>query len=295
MTQQLVHRLLLAAASWTVAAAQSPAPSFEVVSIKPNHADDGRVMVRIAPGGRFEAHNVTVRFLLQDAYGVKDSQIVGAPGWIDSEHFNIDAKAEDSSAGDGSKGGQSKLDRDKQQAQFRLMLQAMLADRFKLALHHDTKELSEYALVVAKNGPKLKETTAQAMDPASAGPPPRMSPDAPMPKGSIRMMGRGDLTVAGVGLTQFADVLSRQIGQIVVDKTGLKSEYDFTLKWTPDEGHGAMFRGAGGPPSDGAPPPDAAGPSIFTALQEQLGLKLESQKGPVDVLVIDHLEKPSEN
>lgn len=294
MNRQLA-RVLLAAASLTVAAAQSPAPAFEVVSIKPNHADDGRVMVRIAPGGRFEAQNVTVRFLLQDAYGVKDSQIVGAPGWIDSEHFNIDAKADDSSAGDASKDGQGKADRDKQQAQFRLMMQAMLADRFKLVLHHDTKELSEYALVVAKNGPKLKETTAAAMDPVSAGPPPRPGPDAPMPKGSIRMMGRGDLTVAGVGLGQFADVLSRQIGQIVVDKTGLKGEYDFTLKWTPDEGQGQMFRGAGGPPSDGAPPPDAAGPSIFTALQEQLGLKLESQKGPVDVLVIDHLERPSEN
>jgi len=81
-----------------------------------------------------------------------------------------------------------------------------------------------------------------------------------------------------------------------VDKTGLKGEYDFTLKWTPDEGQGQMFRGAGEPPREGAPPPpDANGPSIFTALQEQLGLKLESQKGPVDTLVIDHVERPSEN
>ena len=110
------------------------------------------------------------------------------------------------------------------------------------------------------------------------------------------MMGRGDLTVTGVGLTQFADVLSRQIGHIVVDKTGLKGEYDFTLKWTPDEGQGQkMALPGGGPPRDATPPPDASGPTIFTALQEQLGLKLESQKGPVDMLVIDHVERPSEN
>jgi uncharacterized protein (TIGR03435 family) len=305
MTRQFANRLLAAAVGMAVIGclqtrAQSPAPAsapasaFEVVSIKPNHEASNKVMVRVTPGGRFEAQNITVRFLLQDAFGVKDSQLVGAPGWVDSEHYNIEAKGEDSAGGDEPKGGQSRLDRDKQQAQFRLMLQAMLADRFKLVLHHETKELSEYALVAAKSGPKLKETTAPAFDPATAGPLPQPGSNAPMPKGSIRMAGRGDLTVTGVDLERFADVLSRQLGQIVVDKTGLKGEYDFTLKWTPEEGQGQMFRGAGDPAKDGVPPPEA-GPSIFTALQEQLGLKLESQKGPVDVLVIDHLEKPSEN
>jgi uncharacterized protein (TIGR03435 family) len=298
MTKQFANRVLLAIAGITAVVApqgRAQSPTFEVVSIKPNHEASNRVMVRVTPGGRFEAENITVRFLLQDAYGVKDSQLVGAPGWVDSEHYNIEAKGEDSAGGDEPKGAQSKLDRDKQQAKFRLMLQAMLADRFKLVLHHDTKELWEYALVAAKNGHKLKETTAPAFDPATAGPPPPPGSNAPMPKGSIRMTGRGDLTVTGVGIEQFADVLSRQLGQIVVDKTGLKGEYDFALKWTPDEGQGQMFRGAGDPPKDGAPPPESAGPSILTALQEQLGLKLESQKGPVDVIVIDHLEKPSEN
>lgn len=276
--------------------AQSPSPTFEVVSIKPSHEEMGRVMIRMAPGGRFEAHNITLRFLLQEAYGVKDSQISGAPGWVDSERYNVDAKADDSAAGDPRRDERSQ-DRDARQAQFRLMLQAMLADRFKLALHHETKELPEYVLVVAKNGPKIHQTTAPPVDPANPPGPP--TPGGPMPRGAIRMMGRGDLTVTGVPLPQFADVLSRQIGHLVVDKTGLKGEYDFTLKWTPDEGQGQMFSGAGGgpggPPGDHPPPPDASGPSIFAAVQEQLGLKLESQKGPADTIVIDHVEKPSEN
>ncbi|MGO4882758.1 MAG: TIGR03435 family protein [Bryobacteraceae bacterium] len=285
--------LLLSA---TATRAQSPAatktPAFEVVSIKPNKEGSRGIMIRMAPGGRFEAKNVTVRFLLQEAYGVKDSQISGAPAWFDSEHYDVEAKADDSFDEVA-----HRLGRDEQEVQLRQMLQAMLADRLKLVLHHDTKELSEYALVVAKNGPKFHETTAPAMDPAAEnrplGPP---APGAPMPRGSIRMTGRGELTLTGIGITQFADVLSRQLGLLVVDKTGLKGEYDFTLKWTPDEGQGQMFRGAGGPPPDGAPPPpDASGPSIFTALQEQLGLKLESQKGPVDTIVIDHVERPSEN
>ena len=302
MKLSFAGKLLLAAAGIAVvalsraqspAAASAPPPAFEVVSIKPNHEGSGNIMVRMAPGGRFEAHNITVKFLLEDAYGVKDSQISGAPTWLDTEHYNIDAKAEDSAADN-----QRKLDRDAQQAQVRAMLQGMLADRFKLALHHETKELSEYALVVAKNGPKFHETTAPANDPAAQDRPPGPpAPGSPMPRGTMRMMGRGDLTVSGMGLAQFADMLSRQIGHVVVDKTGLKGEYDFTLKWTPDEGQGQMFGGpGGGPPRDGAPPPpDPNGPTIFTALQEQLGLKLESQKGPVDTIVIDHVERPSEN
>ena len=109
------------------------------------------------------------------------------------------------------------------------------------------------------------------------------------------MNGRGDLTVTYVDVRMFADLLSRMVGRIVIDKTGLTGKYDFTLKWTPDEGQGGW---AGGPPRpDGVapPPPDPSGPSIFTALQEQLGLKLDSQKAVTDVLVIQHVERPTEN
>ena len=110
------------------------------------------------------------------------------------------------------------------------------------------------------------------------------------------MNGRGDLTMDAVTLERFADVLSRQIGHVVVNKTGLKGNYDFTLQWTPDEGPGAMAKVQtdAGPGTVAPPLPGSSGPSIFTAIQEQLGLKLESTKGPLDVIVIDHIERPSE-
>jgi len=268
--------------------AQSTPPAFEVVSIKPNKGGDGRVMIHMAPGGRFVAENITVKFLLQESYGVKESQISGAPGWLDSEHYDIEAKPEDSPADQ-----DRKLTPEERHAQLMLMLQSMLADRFKLTLHHDTKEMEVYALVVAKNGPKLHEAAVTPPDSAPAELP---KPGGPPPKGGIWMTGRGQLNVTGANLGMFANVLSMQLGRIVLDKTGLKGNYEFTLKWTPDEGQGQMFRGAGdGQPRDAAPPPDASGPTIFTAVQEQLGLKLESQKGPVDTLVVDHVERPSEN
>jgi len=250
-------------------------------------------MVRMAPGGRFVAQNVTVKFLLEEAYGVKDSQLSGTPGWLDSEHYDIEAKAEDAAVE-----RERTLAPEQRHEQVMLMLQSMLADRFKLALHHETKALPVYALVVAKSGAKLHETPAAPAD--SAPPEPLGKPGSgPAPRGSIMMKGRGNLEVNGIALSLFADALSRQLGLLVVDQTGLKGEYDFTLKWTPDDGQGQMFRGAGDPgtgqPAASAPTSDSSGPSIFTALQEQLGLKLESQKAPVDTLVIDHVERPSEN
>jgi uncharacterized protein (TIGR03435 family) len=266
------------------APASAPRPSFDVASIKPDHGGTGLFRIR-ADSGRFVADNATLKFLLQYAYRVKDSQISGAPGWIDSEHYDIEAKADDSSAD-----VQRRLSSDDQGAHLRLMVQSLLADRFKLALHYETKELPIYALVVAKNGPKLHAAAITPDDSALTGPP--GPPNGPQPRHSIRQMGRGELSMNAESLDIFADMLSHQLGLLIVNKTGLKGNYDFTLKWTPDEGQGQM---AGGPPGDAAPPLEAAGPSIFTALQEQLGLKLESQRGPVATIVIDHVEKPSEN
>jgi bla regulator protein blaR1 len=270
------------------APAATPAPAFEVVSIKPDHGAAGNMMIRMAPGGRFTAENVPMKIILEEAYGVKESQISGAPGWLDSEHYDIEAKPEDSSADQ-----DRKLSPEERHARLLLMLQSMLADRFKLALHHDTKEQQVYALMVAKGGPKFHEVAAT---PGDAAPPKLPAPGGPPPKGGIWMTGRGELHVTGASLAMFANVLSRQLGRIVLDKTELKGDYEFTLKWTPDEGQmtGGPGGGPAGPPRD-APPPEGSGPSIFTALQEQLGLKLESQKGPVDTLVIDHVERPSEN
>jgi bla regulator protein blaR1 len=271
------------------AATDTPPKTFDVASIKPDHGGTGLFRINAEPG-RFVADNATVKFLLQYAYHVKESQISGAPGWTDAEHFDIEAKSDDSSGA-----AQPRLDRDAEGQQLRQMLQALLADRFKLTLHHETKELPIYELVVAKNGSKLHESPAA---PDDSAPPSPLMPNGPQPRHSIRMMGRGDLSLNSEGLDMFAELLSRQpeVGRVVVNKTGLKGNYDFTLKWTPDPGQGQMLGGPGGGPSrEAAPPPDANGPTIFTALQEQLGLKLESQKGPVDTLVIDHIERPSEN
>ena len=159
----------------------------------------------------------------------------------------------------------------------RQKLQALLADRFQLTLHHETKEQPVYALVIGKNGSKLQESQSKQ-------------------EGRHMMMGRGELNGEGVPLDMLVSNLSRQVGRPVIDRTGLKGNYDFKLQWTPDPGQsgGPM----GGPPPPGVeapPPPDPNGPSIFTAVQEQLGLRLESQKGPVDLIVIDRVEKPSEN
>jgi len=205
-------------------------PAFDVASIKPNHGGTGFFRMR-NDAGRFVADNVTVKFLLQFAYRMKDSQILGVPGWGDSEHYNIEAKADDSATD-----AQRKLSPDEQGAQSRLMIQSLLADRFKLALHHETKELSIYALVVAKNGPKLHESPHTPEDAAPSGPP---TPNGPQPRHSIRM-GRGDLNINAESLDMFAEALSHQLGLLVVNKTGLKGNYDFALKWTPDEGQGRM-------------------------------------------------------
>ncbi len=272
------------------AQSQSPSdaalPSFEVASIKPNRSGDGRISMMIPPG-RLDAKNVTAKFLIEFAYNVKDPEISGGPGWINSEHYDVEAKVGDVSSDD-----TRKLSPDERQQQLRLMMQSLLADRFKLKLRRETKELPVYALVVAKNGPKLQESKDVP------GPDRFKGPDELKGRRMARM-GRGQLNMNSAPMSLLADALSRQLGRNVVDKTGLKGNYDFTLKWTPDESQGQMFGGPDGgegrPRTEAAPAPDASGPTIFTALQEQLGLKLEAQKGPVETLVIESVERPSEN
>ena len=268
-------------------------PAFEVASIKPDKSGSGQVMFRMAPGGRFVANNITVKLLIEQAYGLKDSQISGGPSWINSDRYDIEAKPDESSVDK-----MQKLSQDERTKQLEAMMQSLLADRFKLTLRHETKELPIYVLSVAKNGPKLQQAKDTPLPPELPNP---EGPNGPAPRGPRFMMSdRGELTVNDAPVSMLADMLSRQLGRLVVDKTGLKGKFDFTLKWTPDENQTQAFMGAAGagdprPPSDAAPPPSASGPSLFTALQEQLGLKLESQKGPVETLVIDNVEKPSEN
>ena len=251
---------LLSAPKGRAQEAGPPAKEFEVASIKPGDPSTHQVRIGIMPGGRFQASNITLRMLMQQAYDLKPFQVQSTPGWMDSDAWEIIAKPDGTlPPGPGA---------------LRPLLQKLLADRFHLTFHKETKEMPLYALVIGKNGSKLKKTSD------GAG------------RAQIRL-GRGQLSGTAMSMDFLATQLSRQLSRMVVDKTGLDGAYDVELSWTSEDG---PPRGPGeGPEGGGAAPPESTGPSIFTALQEQLGLKLESQKGPVVVYVVDHAEKPSEN
>jgi bla regulator protein blaR1 len=237
--------------------AKTPGPAFEVASIKPSRPDDRASFIRPAPGGGITAENVTLKTLVKTAYGIQDFQLSGGPGWLDSNGYDVQAKAE------------AQIGFDK----IRLALRKLLADRFHLAIHTETKELPVYALVVAKSGPKFQEAKRAAQD----------------GDGGFHW-GRGHTYGQMVTMAEFVEVLSGVLGRPVLDDTAIKGRFDLKLEWTP-EGFVPRERPAG----NNEPQIDPNGPSIFTAIQEQLGLRLESRKGPVEILVIDHAEKPSEN
>ncbi|BDC51896.1 hypothetical protein F183_A42110 [Bryobacterales bacterium F-183] len=280
MMRSAVPFLLLALPA--IVAAQPTA--FEVISIKPNAANDNRVMIRMAPGGRFTATGIPVRVLISQAFNVRDFQIQGGPGWMSSDRFDVNAKAPDSV---GERVPPEVL---------RPMLQNLLEERFQLKTHKESKELPTYSLVQGKGGPKLKVSdTPPPTPPAAAG---VAAPGGGRPQ--MMRIGRGQIHANGVTMKSFAQQLSQILGRPVTDNTGIEGYYDIELDYAPEPGQGGgMMIGGGGP---GAPPPpgaipqaDSNGPSIFTALQEKLGLKLESSKGPVDILVIDSISKPTEN
>jgi uncharacterized protein (TIGR03435 family) len=239
--------LALLASPALVAFPQTPV-EFEVATVKPAPPQPGgnTSYGMSANAGRLSYANVTVKDVLEKAYRVQRYQIAG-PDWIDTERFDIAAKIPDGAARD----------------QVPLMLQALLADRFKLALHRETKELPMYALVVAKNGPKFKTFESDA--------------------GIYSRSNGAHWHVEAKGSMQrFAEFLSEEAGRPVADQTGLSGLYQMTLDWAADDAVAANDT--------------AAGPSLFTALQEQLGLKLDSTKGPVEMLVIDRAERtPTEN
>jgi uncharacterized protein (TIGR03435 family) len=221
------------------------------------------------------------------AYKVQNFEIFGGPGWIDSEGYDVTANATDSNIGI---------------EQLRPMLQTLLEDRFKLAVHRETREVPVYALLPAKNGPKLpeaKEGGCVAFGPDKPPPPPPAPGQfPPTPCGGFFMV-PNHMEGGKISMTQFVNSLSNILGRPVIDKTGFKGTFDVKLDFSPE---GTAFAGRGGfrpPPGAGGPgdvPQNVdAPPSIFTVIQEQLGLKLESQKGPGEVLIIDHAEKPSEN
>jgi uncharacterized protein (TIGR03435 family) len=217
-----------------------------------------------------------VKRLITVAYRIKHFQISGGPKWIDTDFFDIQATPT---------GPLAKAD------QFQAMLQALLAERFHLVIRRETREMPIYALVAAKGRPKLTE--ASDSDPAIIEIPglPEGAPRRP----PITRIRRGLLIAQGIEMAAFVDTLSNFLGRAVLNRTGLTGRYDVKLQWTTDENQVAMFEAMGVPDGFGAPPADPLGPSLFTALQEQLGLRLEAQKGSVEMLVIERVEKPSEN
>jgi uncharacterized protein (TIGR03435 family) len=262
-------------------------PVYEVTSIKPNKSPDDRTNLMYVPDG-LTGTNVTVQMLVRLAFGVQDNQISGAPSWVNSESYNIEARMDRSAADE-----MRKMSEDQRKVARQHMLQALLADRFSLTLHQETKDLPVYALVISKNGPKLRKAKPgdtyadgfKGIDGLPAGP------------HNMVLTGRGEFKAQAQPISALARALSHALGRPVLDRTGLTGSYDITLEWTPDEIHGAtMKEPAGGQqPADSIVASEPSGPSIFTAIQEQLGLKLEPQKGATEVLVIDHVEKPSEN
>jgi bla regulator protein blaR1 len=259
------------------------APGYVSVSIKPNKSDKNMVRLLFTPDG-FSATGITLQTLIREAYGVQDNQISGAPDWVNTQRYDIEAKRGKSAANE-----LRALAPDQVKLVVQSMLQSLLADRFKLTLHLANKDLQQYSLVVAENGPKLQQSKPEDTYPNGI-----KGPDGHGHPGLMQMdIGRGRLTGQGLSMSTLATMLSRQLGSTVLDKTGLTGSYDFTLLWTPDANQVAVANGMQG--TDNPPPSDASGPSIFTAVQEQLGLELKSQTGPVGILVIDHVESPSEN
>jgi uncharacterized protein (TIGR03435 family) len=242
--------------------AQTPVSpkEFDVVSVKPSAPDEhNSFMFRPLPGG-IRAAGVPLKMLIMQSYDVKAFQVSGGPDWIKTERWDVLAKV------DGAE-GQIPL------AQMRPLLQAMMAGRFSLKVHRETKEMPVYALSVEKNGSKLVANVGAAW---------QFRP------------GNGSLVVKKGGSAALAAWLSQNLGRVVIDKTGLTGEYDYALEWSPDPGEGGP-ESIGLPPEAPAPHAETNGPSIFTALQEQLGLRLVSQKGPVEIIVIDRVERPTAN
>ena len=230
--------------------AQTPVPSrvegpqFEVATIKPSSADSAPISIRRLPGGRFVTSNTPLPMLIAWAYGVDDGRLFGVPKGLDAA-FDVVAKASEAEPAGG---------------QVQLMMRALLAERFKLVVHQETRELTAYELVNDTGGPKVRVVESS-------------NPPDPNP---FSMSAAGRLTGTRVTTDMLAKVLSNQLGRPVKNATGFASAFDFTLQWTPDTATGAID--------------DPQRPSLVTAVREQLGFRLVAKKTPVDVVVIDHVE-----
>ena len=303
--------LLLAMAGVALAQSEASLPAFEVASVKVSAPLPPGVMTfrlgalpASTDPGRVDYQGVSLKALIARAYDVKEYQVEG-PQWLESERYDVMAKIPEGT----------------DKAQLRPMLQRLLADRFRVSLHHESKPMAVYTLSVAKGGPKLEEVDADKLPPlpapgsgAAAPPPPpppgpggaMTMPKGAMPAGAVRMMmGPSNRTITGnLTVERLCTVLANLTDRPFVDLTELKGTYAFNLTWTPDENEKmggklapaiAMHGGADAPPAgaNGAAPDGANDPgqTLAQALQTTYGLKLEAKKNPADILVIDHAEK----
>jgi uncharacterized protein (TIGR03435 family) len=244
--------------------ATAPAvPAFAASVIKPSGPASGNgLSVKFLPGGRLVARNANVRLLIKIAYNLNDDEVTGGPAWIGLKHFDIDATT------DAAVDSSGMVDKERNH----LLLQGLLQDRFQLRLRSEMRQMSTYALVVAKGGPKMTLSATQDGDAHILG-------------------GLGHITAANASLDQLAAAVEDWVGHPVKNLTGLDGKYDFKLEWTPDQ---AMVAGGagGGAATD---PADYSGPTIFTAVQQQLGLSLEARKTDSLCEVVESVELPSEN
>jgi uncharacterized protein (TIGR03435 family) len=261
----------------TRAQTASTEDEFDVASVKPSHDAQARALVQATPG-RLTLSNLSLQRLLLIAYDIQDYQLVGEPSWAESSQYDVIATASTGTSVQKMEGP---------------MLQALLQDRFQLKLHRETRALPLYELVVAKSGPKLRPSEKGSCTPYVKGSQPAIAA-AGQPQPLYCGFHRTGSSVSpildgkGVSIADLGNNLARSyntaLGRNIVDKTGLSGVFDIHLTWTNDRGS-----------SDAALPSTSDDVSIFTALEEQLGLKSQSAKGPVDVLVIDHIEQPSPN
>jgi uncharacterized protein (TIGR03435 family) len=270
-----------AAACLVVVNGQTPGkpPAFEVASIRENVSASDNASVRAQPGGRVSVSNNSLRNIIRNAYNVQNYQIIGGPDWINTARWDINAKAPD----------------DAPPQQLLLMLRTLLADRFKLVIRNETREMSIYALTLARADGRLgSQLRASSVDCAAIFAAAKATGQVPptttngRPTCGTRTT-RGSMITTGVAMADFARNLGPFTGRPVVDRTGLTGVYDLDLTWTPEPGP------SGPEGTTPQPQPSSEGVSLYTAIQEQLGLKLDAQRGPVDVLMIDSVQRPIED
>jgi uncharacterized protein (TIGR03435 family) len=259
--------------------------AFEAASIRPNKSGDFSQFIRRQPGGRMTVTNMPLRQLITFSFQLQQQQLIGGPSWIANDRFDIVAKMEGDPAPVAPGAGPDPL---------MLAMRTLLTERFKLVTHKETRELDVYALTVARPDGKLgaaikpSTTDCEALMAGRRGggpPPPPPDPNGPVLCGLRGSFGR--IQMGGFLVSEFARSLQGLAGRLVLDRTGLKGPYDLELTFAQDRPIGPL------PPGVEVPPADPNAPNVFTALQEQLGLKLESTKAPIEVLVIDSVEQPT--